>query len=920
MLDKGRVVEWHRVQAYQDVSLKLILQELLQEAALERSNDRVYLRREVDREPLRAMPVLPKEDFHLFVSHHNVGASTFMKLLNMYYTSRTMQNVHQSRRSRHSRHSHSLKSFKSRSFRGQRTAIVPIKVTSDPKQMTHALHFLCYLNADTHASGLATAKFHAELERALRAGMHILLVHETRLEANGTTFKKIIDSTPEKLKWDAELAQKRLYKELAVMICGSVCKEANDHLNVGLHLLSNAITYVPKNEVTHIDTDIEEVNAELSLSVLLEGVDEDDSASPIPDLHPDLQDSGCSPQGAMSGTRRMSQLPRGSTPFTEAATSRRMTLRLDHRRASSQCCGKEGPGRMRYSQGSSTRGSQSWLDEEVSEQPGSCASPPPLGMQRRRSQLPPGARRPSKLPNAIPEQSLGAGSVLLQTPSRESESAGKRASMPGKLTRQGTGRRLTLKLDHQSSSSQECSKDGPGRKRCCIGMKFFPSSSRAQKSTSREDPDDLTERSRRSSCREEALQRKMSTAVSRPERVLRTCARIPGVKLCADAGLQAGRAVQSGVGTVRDTVNAAPGVRTLKSVVERARAAAIATQSAEEAAGSARNQPKPSAGWKSARLRDAIRDGDIAKTVVRGVDSIRTGVDGLRDAVTGGNNAATAALTQEFEALKAADELKVEGLEATIKELQAQLARERALERPSTKGQVGNEKPTSSSGDTGSAAARVNTSTPVVLSTQDAPARNTRRKASTLLSISEEPRKRSVALHTPITLPRPSIASIPTLDSPSTSPASRRVSISPQATSEMATEASRGRRPSRASPHLPNVAPLPQPSRKQSMSAGSLNAATTTTLPDVLPLPQPSRKQSVAVGSFNSPGAAAVVQQKQSISPGDSTAIAGTSTRTMTRPQTQKLDATKEITRPHTRTLGKPQQHDASVHARVQHV
>ena len=234
MLNDGKVIEWHRVQAYQDVSLKLILQEVLQDLAFQRANDKVFLHREVVREPLLPMPPLSKERYHLFVSPHNVGALAMVKLLHAYRSSRPTT---------HGR------------FQDRRMPSVQIKVTSDPKQMTCALHYLCYLNADTHTNS-ASAEFHAELERALRANMHILLVHETRHAASGAPFKQIIDATPDQLKWDHKLAQKRLYKELAVMICGSVgdC----DHLNVGLHLLSNAISQTPKNVVAHADVDPEE--------------------------------------------------------------------------------------------------------------------------------------------------------------------------------------------------------------------------------------------------------------------------------------------------------------------------------------------------------------------------------------------------------------------------------------------------------------------------------------------------------------------------------------------------------------------------------------------------------------------------------------------------------------------------------------
>ena len=73
-------------------------------------------------------------------------------------------------------------------------------------------------------------------------------MHEMREEAHGCTFKEIIDATPEALKWDPESRQKRLYKELAVMICGSE-DGAPDLLGVGLHLLLNAIAVSPAKRV-----------------------------------------------------------------------------------------------------------------------------------------------------------------------------------------------------------------------------------------------------------------------------------------------------------------------------------------------------------------------------------------------------------------------------------------------------------------------------------------------------------------------------------------------------------------------------------------------------------------------------------------------------------------------------------------------
>ena len=233
LLDRSKVVEWHRIRTYQDISLKLILQEFLHKLAAARSNDIVYLRREVAREPLLLQP--PGQGLaHLYVSQYNVGAAAFVNLLSGYYRASGLQEQRSTTRLSLTR---GALSFSRRSAAGKPVSLV---TTSDVEQMHHASHFLCYLNKLTHTSGEVTAAFHVELEYALQQDMHILLVHEARKEADGTTFKAIIDATPEPLKWDSAKRAKRLYKELAIMICGSEHGAAEAHLNVGLHLLLNA--------------------------------------------------------------------------------------------------------------------------------------------------------------------------------------------------------------------------------------------------------------------------------------------------------------------------------------------------------------------------------------------------------------------------------------------------------------------------------------------------------------------------------------------------------------------------------------------------------------------------------------------------------------------------------------------------------
>lgn len=91
--------------------------------------------------------------------------------------------------------------------------------TDDPSSVDSCLHFVVYLNAHTH-DGPRTEALHQELDTALNAGRHIILIHETRSTFGGASFRSIIEATPKWLAWNQATGQKRLYQELAVPVCG----------------------------------------------------------------------------------------------------------------------------------------------------------------------------------------------------------------------------------------------------------------------------------------------------------------------------------------------------------------------------------------------------------------------------------------------------------------------------------------------------------------------------------------------------------------------------------------------------------------------------------------------------------------------------------------------------------------------------
>ena len=101
-IDDGEVVEWHRIRAFQDVSLRLIMQRVLCKEAEERGDDTVYVPTEVQRLPLRLAPPtdvhyvphdgdggeVPAKKFHVYVSEHNPGASELMAELEDWLTAK----------------------------------------------------------------------------------------------------------------------------------------------------------------------------------------------------------------------------------------------------------------------------------------------------------------------------------------------------------------------------------------------------------------------------------------------------------------------------------------------------------------------------------------------------------------------------------------------------------------------------------------------------------------------------------------------------------------------------------------------------------------------------------------------------------------------------------------------------------------
>ena len=129
--DSGQIVPWYRVRPLQDVSLRLILQVILEKDRRQLSemfrHDKVYISSEVLRQPVKLRP--PQHGgkrFHVYVSENNPAACELVAQL-----------------------AAELQGAPSSSGRYQRSAQPELCYTTSRSEADAALHFLLVLNRET---------------------------------------------------------------------------------------------------------------------------------------------------------------------------------------------------------------------------------------------------------------------------------------------------------------------------------------------------------------------------------------------------------------------------------------------------------------------------------------------------------------------------------------------------------------------------------------------------------------------------------------------------------------------------------------------------------------------------------------------------------------------------------------------------
>ena len=181
-------IEWNRIGFFQDVTLRLIAEQLLPEGY-----GKTYVQGEIVSRNLPALRV-PSNKFHIFRSEHNPGAEEFVTELM------------------------------------EKRGLSTLCVSSTLDELAECDHMLVYLNGLTWTSGMQSAAFAAHVTRAMDEAVHLMLVHEMPGPGGqdvrhgcefGSFFACDDGATP------TALLKRGIYQQIALALKGGMWREAS---------------------------------------------------------------------------------------------------------------------------------------------------------------------------------------------------------------------------------------------------------------------------------------------------------------------------------------------------------------------------------------------------------------------------------------------------------------------------------------------------------------------------------------------------------------------------------------------------------------------------------------------------------------------------------------------------------------------
>jgi len=195
-------IEWNRIGHFQDVTMRLIAERLLPDAA-----GSTYVDREIVNQTLKPL-LQPNKSFHVYCSALNPGSTEVMAEVSREHGfSMQLENP-----AHHAKLTDAL------------------HVTTDAAKLPNCDHMLLYLTSQTWTRGEASATLGSELMMAMSLDIHVLVVHEmpggggqeARFGCEFGAFFSCADGTT-----PTELLQRGIYSSVAVPLKGGPWRKAS---------------------------------------------------------------------------------------------------------------------------------------------------------------------------------------------------------------------------------------------------------------------------------------------------------------------------------------------------------------------------------------------------------------------------------------------------------------------------------------------------------------------------------------------------------------------------------------------------------------------------------------------------------------------------------------------------------------------
>jgi len=220
--NEDAVIEWNRIGCFQDVTMRLIAEQTLPNAA----RATTYVQGELINRSISLHPLVHEQDFYLYCSAANPGAAKLAaEVADAHGLQLLTGDVGRQGRSE-DRIRIGVGGERATGFGG----VEPLRVSVRLDDLPRCEQMLVYLTDETWTGGERSAAFASEVKQAMEQGISILLAHEM-LGVGGQEARHAVDFgtffSCEKGATPQELLQLGIYNKIAIALKGGDWRKAS---------------------------------------------------------------------------------------------------------------------------------------------------------------------------------------------------------------------------------------------------------------------------------------------------------------------------------------------------------------------------------------------------------------------------------------------------------------------------------------------------------------------------------------------------------------------------------------------------------------------------------------------------------------------------------------------------------------------